>query len=122
MKPERAQAFAEQIASTLMDIELSPTKPSPRGDHRYRLAVMLAHAAGAETQCWCGDTGRWEDSPDPTWNWLNSTYRVKPQPKPPVHREMRMEEFPANLWLRQGRTMRLRRDRKGTRLLWVLFR
>lgn len=47
-----------------------------------KIRVMQAHMEGKPIEVRPVTMGReWSPAPDPVWNWLDNTYRVKPEPR-----------------------------------------
>lgn len=73
---------------------------------KEKIAVMLAYIDGKQIQFRRAESEeKWEDlsfTRDPTWNWKNNDYRVKPEPKEPTYRPyINFAEFRAE-WEKHG--------------------
>lgn len=79
-----------------------------------KIAIMQAYVDGKQIQQvqvrWCNETIEWEDAPEPSWNWDEREYRIKPEPKEPTYRPYKdFAEFRAD-WEKHGGWVKDKRD------------
>jgi hypothetical protein len=72
------------------------------------IKVMQAFVDGKEVEYLHSGTEGWVTTTNPSWNWTNCFYRIKPTP---VLRPWTRDEVPLGAWLRD------KSDKAGRRLL-----
>lgn len=61
------------------------------------IRVMQAFVDGKEVECWHHGLEGWDTTKNPSWDWLNSTFRIKPTA---TLRPWTSDEVPLGAWMR----------------------
>jgi hypothetical protein len=61
------------------------------------IKVLQAYADGKEVECWHHGLEGWDTTKNPSWDWLNCTYRIKPTA---TLRPWTADEVPLGAWMR----------------------
>ena len=61
------------------------------------IRVMDAFINGMEVECWTHGYDGWETANNPSWDWLNCTFRIKPAA---TLRPWTADEVPLGAWMR----------------------
>ena len=61
------------------------------------IRVMQAFVDGKEVECWHRGLEGWDTTNNPSWNWMDCTFRIKPTP---VLRPWTADEVPLGAWMR----------------------
>ena len=71
------------------------------------IRIMQAYVGGKEVECWDRGLEGWETTNNPSWNWMDCIFRIKPTAKlrpwtadeVPLGAWMRNREYPKTRWL-----------------------
>jgi hypothetical protein len=71
------------------------------------IRVMQAYLDGKEVECWHHGLEGWDTTKNPSWNWRDCTFRIKPTAKlrpwtadeVPLGMQARNDKYPKTRWL-----------------------
>ena len=66
------------------------------------IRVMQAFVDGKEVECWHRGLEGWDTTSNPSWNWVNCTFRIKPTA---TLRPWTADEVPLGAWIRYKRAL-----------------
>lgn len=72
-----------------------------KNDTSYKISVMQAYDEGKKIQIDIDRRNKWTDITEPSWNWIDNNYRIKPQPKVTYRPYNDFAEFRAE-WEKHG--------------------
>ena len=61
------------------------------------IRIMKAFVDGKEVECWHHGLEGWDTTNNPSWNWVNCTFRIKPAT---VFLPWTADEVPLGAWMR----------------------
>ena len=61
------------------------------------IRIMQAYVDGKEVECWHHGLEGWDTTKNPSWNWVNCTFRRKPTA---TLRPWTADEVPLGAWMR----------------------
>ena len=65
------------------------------------IRIMQAYVGGKEVECWDRGLEGWETTNNPSWNWMDCIFRIKPTAK---LRPWTADEVPLGAWIRCKKT------------------